>query len=461
MIRISNWRLGSVLMLLFPCLLYLLTEGGAGELGGFAPRAAEGAFPYQASALPDSGTAPSRRGEETESEMVERLIRQLGDDRYQQRREAQLRLQALGVPAVEPTGRATTMESPEVATRAMALLESWSRSANQRVSDASVATLRGLSEGEGWAAKRAERALLAWQEFVTSRIVERLQSLEAQVSVRQRSPGLHVTVQISENWRGDSSDLELLGELDGLRWLSLENSPLGERSLDFLARCEDLEYLYLGDTGVAEDRLAPLGQLTKLKHLSLKNLPVRDGVLSLLGAMESLESLGLDGTRVTDAGLPRLKQFPRLRVLWLDGTDITDEGLAHLAEIQGLNRLYLSKTKVDGTGLAHLAELPSLSYLTLKEVQLSAEGAGQLGGLQSLETLGLDQTNVTDEMLAELAELTNLQVLWLSKTEISDAGLENLRGLVGLQTLYLHGAKVTRQGVERFRDEMPRCVVHF
>jgi Leucine-rich repeat (LRR) protein len=461
--RISNWRLGSVLMLLFAL---LLAAGGEGDTEGFVPRAAWGAFPQQNHSVVAVNPASPRQfgegnGEGDESELVERLIQQLGDDRYQQRRVAHLRLQALGVPAVEPVGRAAMRESPEVATRAMALLEAWSRSENQRVADASVAMLRRLSEGEGWAANRSERALLAWQQFVTSRIVERLESLEAQVSVRQRSPGLHITVQISESWRGDSSDLELLGDLNGLRWLSLENSPLGERSVDFLARCEDLEYLYLGDTGIAEDRLAPLGKLTKLKHLSLKNLPVRDGVLSPLGTLENLESLGLDGTRVTDASLPDLKQFPRLRVLWLDGTDISDEGLVHLREIRGLNRLYLSKTKIEGTGLVHLAELPSLSYLTLKEVQLSPEGASQLGGMQSLETLGLDQTNVTDEMLAHLAGLTNLQVLWLSKTEITDAGLENLLGLVGLQTLYLHGAKVTRQGVERLRDEMPRCVVHF
>jgi hypothetical protein len=392
---------------------------------------------------------------------IQQLVRKLGGAEYRQRRKAHQQLLDLGIEAVPAVAAAAGDPSPEIATRVFSLLETWSRSPNQSLAGASVAALRELAESENPRAAKAERALESWKHFKASRIVSRLEALEAQVNVRERSHGLHITVQITENWRGDGSDLALLGELDGLRWLSLENSPVARWSLDFLHDCRDLEFLYLGDTGISASKLTPIRNLTNLKHLSLKNLAVGDDVLQPLGELKSLESLGLDGTRITDASLARLDRFPRLRVLWLDGTEISDDGLAHLEDLPELTRLYLSRTKITGTGLGHLAALPKLTYLSLKGVELSEEGASYLASLQTVETLGLDHTNATNNMLAHLVELSNLQVLWLSNTKVTDEGLEHLIAMSGLQTLYLHGAKVTRQGVERFRDEMPRCVVHF
>lgn len=394
---------------------------------------------------------------------VQVWIQELEGPTFQGRSKATRQLEELGLRGLPVVDALLGEGSLEARWRVLSILRVWSRAKNESLQREAVKRLDALaSTPQHRLASEASRILTWRRHQIHQETVAFFERLGGNVTVRETGDRYWTTVQISSGWRGNDEDLVRLRDLEGLSWLSLERSSVGDRGLEMIGACEQLKYLMLGGSRVTIEGLGYVRMLPQLEHLSLQDLPVDGAALAALRPMPQLLALGLDRTRVSNSDLVYLQGFPNLKRLWLDGTQVTDQGLAHLTHLQGLTHLYLAGTHTGGEGLKHLAALPTLQHLSLKEVKFHAEGIRQLGKLRSLVSLGLDHTNVTDEMIAELTGLDNLQVLWLSRAPVTDACLAHLKKLPALRTVYAHGSQITKEGAEEFmRQTGDRCRVHF
>jgi hypothetical protein len=115
-----------------------------------------------------------------------------------------------------------------------------------------------------------------------------------------------------------------LGPRPGAPWL---RSRLGDEYFDTVIG------VFL--TGHWEDRSAEtanqnvqlIGQLPGLKVLSLEKSPVTDDNLAAVAGQTSLEYFWLDDTQISDAGLVHLRRMRRLKYLYIRNSRVTDAGI--------------------------------------------------------------------------------------------------------------------------------------
>jgi hypothetical protein len=245
---------------------------------------------------------------------VERLVRQLGSDIFQEREAASKALEEIGVPALQALQRATTDKDPEVRRRAAGLVEAVRTRMAARAA-AAVRRLEGsLLAGDGPGGPQV------WVMF---------------------PPGV-----------ADDAALADLAWLPHLAVLGLTRSKVSGPGLAHLRQAATLRRLYLADTPVTDAGLSHLRGLP-LAVLDLSGTGVGDAGMAAVGAMDTLTMLFLSDTRVTDAGVAHLAGLRKLQVLNLEGTGVTDAGLARLRDL-ALWHLHVSGTKVTAKGVAEL-----------------------------------------------------------------------------------------------------------
>lgn len=387
-----------------------------------------------------------------------RLGAELGSDQFQVRQRATQELLAAGPAAAEVLIAAAREGDAEIRSRAIRVLVDQALTTDDDRRHVARQTLEALSAApEPLVARAARGALDDLREINVALAAAELTRLNATVMPQENTNPIRYAVQIRQSWLGGDDKLQLLTDLGGVPWLSLENAPVTDAGLPHIARLTDLERLYLGSSKITGRELRRLAPLKNLKYLSFKQLPLDDQSLAELPDFPGLQYLGLDYTNISDAGLAQLARYPALQTLWLDYTKITDVGLARLKPLAQLRTLFIPGTLATGPALAELRHMPNLSYLSLKEAKLEADTLKHIAQIEQLETLGLDHTNVTDDQLADLAGLMQLRILWLSKTQITDAGLMHLKELRNLQVVYLHGSEVTAEGAEELRKALPNC----
>jgi hypothetical protein len=391
---------------------------------------------------------------------ADRLVQQLGSDRFADRNAAMRRLEGLQGRAIPLLIEAVERGDFEMQQRSLALLGRLATSEDLVAGDAALEALRSLAgqrEGASLALLQESLSQVEEQRFLLA--ADMLRGYGAEVTVRDvngvAAPALH----FGKNWRGSERQMGLSRRLAGVQFVSIEESTLGDEALEPLSRLAETRKLYLGKSRISGRELERLASLENLEHLSLRGVPVTDELLAMLPPLPSLQGLGLDATRVTNAGLSQLTAYPSLRTLWLDGTAITAEGLPHLRALPDLASLYLPETDISGPGLESLKDLPKLQSVSFKGCKLTVDDMERLSGLAQVEVLGLDHTNITDEHLARLDDLPRLRLLWLSKTAVSDASVEKISQFKGLRTLYLHGSAVSEHGANQLKAALPNCQV--
>lgn len=140
-----------------------------------------------------------------------------------------------------------------------------------------------------------------------------------------------------------------------------------------------------------------LASLQGLRFLSLAETRVGDAGLQHLTGLTELQELHLDHSEISDAGLAVLTELPNLRILDLKGTRITDDGLAHLGGLHHLKGLYLTRTAITDNGLLHLQPLTNLETLILWDTGIGDAGLQHLRPLTRLKELILWNTRVTKQ----------------------------------------------------------------
>lgn len=192
-------------------------------------------------------------------------------------------------------------------------------------------------------------------------------------------------------------DLELddrafigLAKLDHLVELNLDGGVLVEPEIPTLGELRGLRKLSLRVDGFTDSTTEALRSLVELRELSLANTTISDDALDALAGLTKLELLELQGTRITNQGLEHLAKLTRLRRLTLDHTDLVDAGVDRLAPLSELEELRLDHTLVTDGCLDTIVSLPKLRRLNLAHTVVSRAGAAKLRSWGQLDALSLE-----------------------------------------------------------------------
>lgn len=207
-----------------------------------------------------------------------------------------------------------------------------------------------------------------------------------------------------------------------------------------------------GDEGW--DILAGAGQL---KVVKLDNSDVGDRTLEDLAKIATLEELTLTATKVSDSGVVFLAALPKLKKLRLSRTAVTDEVGKVLAKMPSLEEIDLSETGVGDDFVAALGNLPNLKRLNLYKTRVSDASGPVLAEMSGLTWLNLDADPVGDAVVVHLIPLKQLEWLHLGRTDLSDDGLHELAKVETLRTVHVTKTRVSRAGVENLQTQLPEC----
>jgi len=217
--------------------------------------------------------------------------------------------------------------------------------------------------------------------------------------------------------------LAQLGKLEQLTSVLVRGRDIGPEGLAALAALPGLSELTLGVSGPLFDpTLAHLGELAGLKRLTLEMPALDDRAAPQLAPLTKLERLALGGSRISDTGLKALAGLTALTELELHHTRVTNRGLTHLGKLARLQALELDHTDLVDDGVAHLAGLGELRALRLDKTLITDAALPHLLGMTKLERLNLADTVVTDAGVALLQRLPALRSVNLANTRTSQAG---------------------------------------
>ena len=212
-------------------------------------------------------------------------------------------------------------------------------------------------------------------------------------------------------------ELQHLGELDQLEVLILNDLGISDSGLFHLSGLNSIRTLDLsGNPRITDQGIAGLiNQHSPLVFLSLDNTSIGDKTLELLRLLTDLQCLYLSETNVTDNGLHHLAGLPKLESLTLSGTQISDAGLESLKDLEQIRRLDLSGSAITNGGIRCLSSLTNLKSLCLDNTSLTDAAVESLASLPKLEMLSVMGTGprITSETIDRQRELHPLvEILW-------------------------------------------------
>ncbi len=229
----------------------------------------------------------------------------------------------------------------------------------------------------------------------------------------------------------DTSFLEHLGALKGLRWLNLQQVACDDDALRGLRNLDQLESLSVSSKQIDGSFLRDLPNPQALTNLHLTGTNLSRANVELLPRFTSLAKLSIEGQGVTDESIQSISNFKKLGQLGIENSNITNAGLAQLANLK-LRYLILQNTSVDD--LSGIARMRTLSYLRLKGP-------------------------ITDATLASIPALPNLNMIFLDTDQITDAGLVHLAKLPALRQIDIVTSCNLKQGVAALRAKSPKIQI--
>lgn len=173
-------------------------------------------------------------------------------------------------------------------------------------------------------------------------------------------------------------DLSKLSNLQNLDRLCLSNTPISNAAVERLRNLESLRELFLDETPVTDDALSHLYALHNLELLSCQNTAISDTGMNHLRRLRKLRDLYLGKTDITSAGISSLESLRNLKRLNLSQLQIGDEAMPVIGRMTSLTRLWLFMTNVTDSGLHHLTQLSELRELCLMGTDVSAAGVAEL-----------------------------------------------------------------------------------
>jgi internalin A len=251
-----------------------------------------------------------------------------------------------------------------------------------------------------------------------------------------------------------------------------------------------LKYLLLQGTEITGPAVANLEGMRDLRYLNLNQIPLGDQDARYLRSMTRLESLFINGEHITDSGMESLAGLTSLKVLSLDCPEVTTAGLQSLRGMSRLEQLEIrrssissleplgclsalrwlrinvgiemqrmqrkrerkEKLEIDASGIVCLKNLQDLS---LAHCNIVGKDLTFLAQLSELTTLDLRETNIDDRGLGGVASLPKLTKLSLGFTNVSDKALPQLYELKKCELIDLQRTEVTAEGVRALKQRLP------
>ncbi len=375
------------------------------------------------------GWAAESVGTEGSAEVLEKLVGQLADERFADRRVATEKLIAAGAPALPFVLEAALGEDPERSARGLGILIAyWDTFDPELVKATLVALESEVERGRAGAGGLLEKVVHGGR----GRSARYLTSLGLLVSETSREIS---RVRIGEDWKGEDKDLRHLLRFPEIKILNVSETGVGDEVMALLSGFPALEKLYLGKTRITAAGMAELRKARGVEYLSLQGLEIGNEAAAHVAPMTGLKHLGLDFTRMTDDALKHVEGLENLETLWLNGLEIRGPGLQHLEGLPGLSKLIFAKSPMGDAAMPYVGRLAQVRYL------------------------GLDDTKVTDAGISHLAGMKSLEKLWLNRTAVGDGAITALGRLTSLKHLYLGGSRVTPEGLKRLRELIPGCEV--
>ncbi|MFD0888738.1 leucine-rich repeat domain-containing protein, partial [Streptosporangium algeriense] len=239
----------------------------------------------------------------------------------------------------------------------------------------------------------------------------------------KRLRNLHVSCSVS----GGLGFLRGLPELDGLSMYYVHF--VDETDIDAIGGLTRLEWLSIHVESRLPADLTPLTRLSELRHLSLFSRGFT-GDLAFLDALPRLETLDLAGLESIDDFRPVARQAELVRLHLREAPHLRDP--AFFASFPRLRGLVLTGTHVEGGLRALVGHCPGLRSLFLQDTVV-----GDLDALDALDLRTLNLRGCPVEDLAPLARQRDLESLVLDGVGIS--GLGPLAELSKLEVLSLEG----------------------
>ncbi len=235
-----------------------------------------------------------------------------------------------------------------------------------------------------------------------------------------------------------SVDLEHIGQIPQLIWLSLPGNTIG--SVEPLAQLKLLTNLDLSGNVILD--ISPLGQLSSLQTLDISQnaVPNIQGLSSLSGLVELSASENQLDSLLGAEGLTSLQKL-----------DVSNnpglESLGEIAQLAALERLTAGHC-----GLWQLPDLSGCSALSQLDISFNALGTLEksgtqelFGGLEGLEGLtSLKYMSCANNNITSLQPLSGCSsLLWLGASDNIIASAEPLRAHPSLETLWVENNQLT------------------
>jgi len=366
---------------------------------------------------------------------------------------------------------------------------------NTQVSDAVLSEWKAAFElitGEEW-----RGTLPQFVEAITGEVTAGLDRSGWVVAVRMQ--GSHRDEQFM-----------LLEQLPHLKWLDLQEvdfDSISDKALTSLRRNRTIDRLDLGNLKINREAMELVANLQGLRYLNLAGTRVTDDSLAAIANLEQLEYLDLRDTRTTSKGNQHLKNLVKLESLYLH--DRTVEGLQHLRRLTllqnasmilpqqamlgspdernmmvqrwitdsstlrnfvharsslGTEGLKMLDPEIQDIGLGavalpYLAGMTRFQSLDLSLISCTDDDLAHLSGLTNLIALNLEGSRILGPGLSHLSTLRELRYLNLGQTHVSDEFLHHLEKLPRLTDIVVSAAHVTDAGAKRLEHAMPRAVV--
>ena len=139
-----------------------------------------------------------------------------------------------------------------------------------------------------------------------------------------------------------------LGDLNGLKQLTLLNNKLTGPIPYELANLSQLTHIFLGDNQLSGPIPSELGRMTKLQGLELYGNRLTGTIPSELAGLTNLQALHIDTNQLTGVIPRELGRLTNLKWLTLHDNQLTGEIPAELGRLTNLQQLYLSGNRFSG-----------------------------------------------------------------------------------------------------------------
>jgi Leucine-rich repeat (LRR) protein len=231
------------------------------------------------------------------------------------------------------------------------------------------------------------------------------------------------------------SGLLALGSLERLWYLEIRRCGIDGDQIPF----EKIQGLGIADfcgTSFSDSVTSRLHKLHRLKYLSLHESSITDKSIENLASVQNLEMLDLSGTKITTTKY--LSGLSKLWGLYLQNSSIVSRGLVDLDAITALQHIKLDNTRIDDEGVAAIIKHPNLLNISLNNTQITNAACEHLGGMKHLRTLWVEKTKITDEGLKYLSSCKSLRNVYCQGCPISEAGEEALEAQIpGLEVYFV------------------------